>query len=462
MNNQTAGNSSKISEFRDRASIKEEAGAWIVKMDQGQLSPEQTAELQQWIAKSDFHRNYLHQLAHNWDSMGILQELAELFPIQPTAATPAVMPANPKVMPANPTVMPAQAGTSATHAPTVTPANPTVTPANPTVTPATHPVIPAKAGTSATHAPTVTPANPIVIPATQPVIPAKAGISATQPPIIKTWLQNLIAQLKQPKAWAPTLATFALVAILINTQQPNHFETDIGQQASYQLSDGTHITLNTNSELKVDYSQDRRRIYLLRGEAHFNVAKNPQRPFMVYAGEGMVWAVGTAFNVRYLNAGNLDGNRASNHKPSSIDVTVTEGTVKIFADIEPDKNTNLNDNNAQNSPTDHEQLVHAGKSVQYSKVINATQTTPAQVLEQKLAWQQGALIFKGETLEQAIIEIARYTDKQLIITDPSIKNIRVGGHYKTDNINSLLASLSQTLEIKLEQQGSQLHLSAID
>ena len=415
MNNQTANNSAKITEFRDRASIKEEAGAWIVKMDQGQLSPEQTAELQQWIAKSDFHRNYLHQLAHNWDSMGILQELAELFPIQPTAATPATQP----VMPATQPVMPAQAGTSGTHAPTVTPANPTV-------------------------------------------MPAKAGISNPQPPTPKTWLQNLIAQLKQPKAWAPTLATFALVAILINTQQPNHFETDIGQQASYQLSDGTHITLNTNSELKVDYSQDRRRIYLLRGEAHFDVAKNPQRPFMVYAGEGMVWAVGTAFNVRYLNAGNLEGNHASTLIGTSIDVTVTEGTVKIFADIEPDKNTSLDVNDAQNSPTDHEQLVHAGKSVQYSKVINATQTTPAQVLEQKLAWQHGALIFKGETLEQAIKEIARYTDKQLIITDPSIKNIRVGGHYKTDNINSLLASLSETLEIKLEQKGSQLHLSAID
>jgi transmembrane sensor len=386
-------------------------------MDQGELSPEQTAELQQWIAKSDFHRNYLHQLAHNWDSMGILQELAELFPIQPTAATPATQP----VMPATQPVMPAQAGTSGTH----------------------------------TQPEPVMPANPIVM-------PAKAGISNPQPPTPTTWLQNLIAQLKQPKAWAPTLATFALVAILINTQQLNHFETDIGQQTSDQLSDGTHITLNTNSELKVDYSQDRRRIYLLRGEAHFNVAKNPQRPFMVYAGEGMVWAVGTAFNVRYLNAGNLDGNHASNHIPSSIDVTVTEGTVKIFADIEPDKNTSLNINNAQNSPTDHEQLVHAGKSVQYSKVINATQTTPAQVLEQKLAWQHGALIFKGETLEQAIKEIARYTDKQLIITDPSIKNIRVGGHYKTDNIDSLLASLSETLEIKLEQKGSQLHLSAID
>ena len=314
MNNQTAGNSSKISEFRDRASIKEEAGAWIVKMDQGQLSPEQTAELQQWIAKSDFHRNYLHQLAHNWDSMGILQELAELFPIQPTAAMPATQP----VMPATQPVMPAKAGTSGTH-------TPTVTPANPTVTPATQPVMPAKAGIPNTH----TQPEP-VMPANPTVMPAQAGISNPQPPTPKTWLQNLIAQLKQPKAWAPTLATFALVAILINTQQLNHFETDIGQQASYQLSDGTRITLNTNSELKVDYSQDRRRIYLLRGEAHFDVAKNPQRPFVVYAGEGMVWAVGTAFNVRYQHGS--DANSQDNY----IDVTVTEGTIKVYTEINAD------------------------------------------------------------------------------------------------------------------------------
>lgn len=374
MANHRAANSSNITEFTDRATIKQEAGAWIAKIDQGQLSQQQIAELQQWAATSSFHRSYLQQLGHNWDSMGILQELAELFPMQP--ATP--------------------------------------------------------------------------MPASQPIMPAQAGIAAT----VKTQLTQLLQRLQQPKAWAPTLAALALVAVFIGSHSPNHFETDIGQQASYALPDGTQITLNTNSELRVDYNSDRRHIYLLRGEAHFDVAKNPQRPFMVYAGEGMVWAVGTAFNVRYLSAGSPSN--------QSIDVTVTEGTVKVFADIEPDKNPSPALKGPQSPPANQEKIVHAGKSVQYNKVIKATQTPLPPVLEQKLAWQQGALIFKGETLEQALQEIARYTDKTLVISDPSIKDIRVGGHYKTDDIHGLLASISKSLDLKLEQTGSQLRLSAIE
>ena len=69
----------------------------------------------------------------------------------------------------------------------------------------------------------------------------------------------------------------------------------------------------------IDYRQDQRSIILHRGEAGFDVAKNKQRPFVVYAGEGMVWAVGTAFNVNY--------------RESYVDVVVSEGKVKVFSDI---------------------------------------------------------------------------------------------------------------------------------
>ena len=82
------------------------------------------------------------------------------------------------------------------------------------------------------------------------------------------------------------------------------------------------------------------------------------------------------------------------------------------------------------------------------------------VLEQKLAWQKGALVFKGETLEQAITEIARYTDKELIIVDPSIKNLRVGGHFKTDDIDGLLATFSQGFDIEHVQVAeNKIHFS---
>jgi transmembrane sensor len=206
---------------------------------------------------------------------------------------------------------------------------------------------------------------------------------------------------------------------------------------------------------------------LLKGEAHFEVAKNPQRPFMVYAGEGMVWAVGTAFNVRYVG----NQKQADNY----IDVTVTEGTVKVFAQvnqeqfkekqqpvetdkkaIEPAQSASAQSLNPENNaPPLKEQIVHAGKSVHYTSVIETIQLTSAEAVEQKLAWQQGAIIFSGETLEQAIQEIARYTERQLTIVDPAIKNIRVGGHYKTNDINGLLASLSQGFNIQVSYVNSQ-------
>ncbi|MDC0003470.1 FecR domain-containing protein [Porticoccaceae bacterium] len=368
---------SKVSEFSAKATIKQEAGAWIVKIDQGQLSPQQATALRQWMGKSDFHRSYLEKLAHNWDSMSVLQQLADLFPLQTASHT---------------------------------------------------------------------------------------SVNSGQPSMLQQ-LKNWLANLHNSAKWGSAFASFVLVAMLITSQQGHHFETAIGQQASYQLPDGTTVSLNTNSALKIDYSQNRRHVHLIRGEAHFDVAKNPQRPFMVHAGQGMVWAVGTAFNVRYIRAVNANGALSSSSSDQYIDVTVTEGTVKIFADLEPtdspSQKTVLSTSPGLPSSPVQELLVAAGKSAQYSDVITATQQTPALELEQKLAWQQGALIFKGETLEQAIAEIARYTDKQLVIRDPAIKTIRVGGHYKTDDINALLASISESLGIKLESSGTSVYLSAI-
>ena len=73
------------------------------------------------------------------------------------------------------------------------------------------------------------------------------------------------------------------------------------------------------------------------------------------------------------------------------------------------------------------------------------------MLEQKLAWQQGSIVFTGQTLEKALTEIARYTSKQLVIIDPAIKDIRVGGHYKTNDIDGLLATLSQGFDLNIKQ-----------
>jgi transmembrane sensor len=229
--------------------------------------------------------------------------------------------------------------------------------------------------------------------------------------------------------------------------------------------------------LTVHYSDKRREVRLNRGEANFEVVKNTRQPFVVRAGDGLVWAVGTTFNVRYTHpAGDTD--------KTAVNVMVTEGTVKVFTDIakvsqakltvDPKElqqeqlavvNTQSTGKNTQpekpSLKNQRQSLLTAGQSIRFTEVINDKEVLPQAQIEKQLAWHNGVIIFDGETLEQALLEVSRYTDKELRIVDPAIRNIPVGGHYKTNNIDALLASLSDGFGIAVKSVGdNRVHLSA--
>ena len=134
-------------------------------------------------------------------------------------------------------------------------------------------------------------------------------------------------QQRQRMPLLPAMALILVVALTVTLaigpqwryfgDQQALYATAIGQQQSHTLADGSVIYLNTNSQVRVDYSKEQRTIYLLQGEAYFGVTKQPGRPFRVYAGRGRVEAVGTAFTV-YLRDGD-------------IDVAVSEGVVALGA-----------------------------------------------------------------------------------------------------------------------------------
>ncbi len=221
------------------------------------------------------------------------------------------------------------------------------------------------------------------------------------------------------------------------------YQTAIGEHASFQLSDGSTVTLNTNSRLNVNFHGTQRKVTLLRGEANFNVAKDPHKPFVVHVGSGAVWAVGTQFNVRLFD--------------SEVDVTVLEGTVKVFAGL--DESPPQLSIDSSGSADGRELVLDAGKSVRYDRLIESPEVFAPEVIEQKLAWQQGSLIFKGESLQQAIAEISRYTKQEIIITDPSISDIPIGGRFKTEDIDALIASLNLNFQIQSEQVSpNRIHL----
>lgn len=232
------------------------------------------------------------------------------------------------------------------------------------------------------------------------------------------------------------------------------YETRIGEQNTITLADGSIIQLNTNSNVQVDYTDDLRSITLLQGEAHFEVSKDPSRPFEVMAGNGKVVAVGTAFAVR-LNR-------------DALKVTVTEGKVELEAlrpalipeAIEGQSSEQLEINTAVSAATNEHfsrdegiGFLEAGQSVEfeplkYTNVEEIVEVLEQEGMDQALAWRRGLLLFSGEPLTEVVQEINRYSNVKIEINDPAIAEIRVGGQFKVGETEAMLKVLASNFNVE--------------
>lgn len=214
---------------------------------------------------------------------------------------------------------------------------------------------------------------------------------------------------------------------LIN-QNTDVIATEIGKQKVVELADGSRAYLNTDTMLETDYTGSRRIVRLLKGEALFDVEKDPLRPFVVYAGDRQVMAVGTKFVVR------LDS--------ENIVVTVTEGKVKLS------KRTSGQDEPAKS--VQEEILVSSGQqvSVDNKTAISAPEDMTTSELEEKLSWTNGQLIFKDEPLQKVIEEVSRYVPNQIVIDDPGLRDILISGRFQIGDTEALLEAIEVSFQVK--------------
>lgn len=192
-----------------------------------------------------------------------------------------------------------------------------------------------------------------------------------------------------------------------------------GERRTVALPDGSRIELNTDSRIAVAYSDSRRDIVLTRGEALFDVAKDPSRPFIVQAGEAQVRAVGTAFNIRL--------------RDKVVELTVTEGVVAV-------------DEKAAKTPPRH---VPEGKGAVIATGAVAEVDLDPEVLRRRLLWRDGVVEFEGDTLEQAAAEFNRYNDRKLVVADPQVASIRVGGRFGTHEVDRFLGALQAGFPVRV-------------
>lgn len=259
-----------------------------------------------------------------------------------------------------------------------------------------------------------------------------------------------------------SVALLAVIAISVlqtgsfSGVAPQVYMTAVGEQREVVLDDGSILLVNTNSHVTVDYKKNGRYIYLSQGQVHFDVAHNPERPFKVYAGNGMVRAVGTAFTVYRQEQG--------------LEVTVTEGRVELNSltaainlpnvtvvdDGEPVLSSLLSE---QDIPAVREILavVKAGQNVQLNQVSQAIDSLASMsddVLAEKIAWHTGMLRFSGEPLQQVIDEVGRYTPINIEITDPALSELRVGGFFKVGETDKMFEALSTHFGVHVEHINS--------
>jgi transmembrane sensor len=212
--------------------------------------------------------------------------------------------------------------------------------------------------------------------------------------------------------------------------------TAVGQQRDVTLADGSVVALNTNTIVETDLSRQSRHIYLRKGEAHFQVAHDRSRPFFVHAGDAIVRAVGTEFEVRL---------RADQH----VDIMVNEGRVEVQAAAPPESGPDAVTAHLHTTAT--LRALRAGEQLSTATPdFSVRKVTPEQVSSQ-MAWREGAIIFDGQPLSEAVTEIERYTDARIIVSDPGTAALRVGGRFRTDDMQGFFEGLQSALPVTIRR-----------
>jgi transmembrane sensor len=189
------------------------------------------------------------------------------------------------------------------------------------------------------------------------------------------------------------------------------------------LKDRSVAAVNTDSQIDVDMTTRLRHVRLVKGEVWFEVAKNPDVPFVVSAGDVRVRAVGTAFSVRRHDKG--------------VDVLVTEGVVEAWNVNDKAKRQTLTAGNEAYVP---EKIADAVIDVAYRP----------QDVTRKLAWRDREIILHQESLSDAVAEFNRYNTREIIIADPRLNTAQLVGGFQVDQPESFALAVKVALDVPVD------------
>lgn len=215
--------------------------------------------------------------------------------------------------------------------------------------------------------------------------------------------------------WASGLAAGLVLAIFGYSAAegvPGWFDTHhtgVGQRQQWVLTDGSRLTLNSNSAITVDFNELRRTLSLRKGEALIEVAEDPSRPFIVEAGADRVQAKSATFSVR--------------RDPDQTRVLVATGAAQV-------------EHQAQTLELRSNQLAvyRAGQTLAERDQVDAHALT---------AWHRGKLIFNRKPLQEVLAELERYQYGRIIVPDAGLGALQISGVFDLNDPHNLLHTLEQ-------------------
>jgi transmembrane sensor len=249
-----------------------------------------------------------------------------------------------------------------------------------------------------------------------------------------------------PRQWARAAVILLVCAMLVVGahvwwRNPS-YTTGVGEQRVVRLDDGSRVSLNSASRIVVDYRESQRRVRLMQGEAFFEVTHNPDRPFVVSAGDQQVAALGTSFSVRY--------------ESERLDVVLIEGKVAISGLPSSAAPTVRSSEQAGVATLSGALTLVPGQRLILAAAAPPRLDTPP--IESVTAWRRGEVILEKTRLADAVAEMNRYEQTRLVVDDAGVADLLISGVYRTGDSTGFARAVAKMYNLSVAQEDDRIYL----
>jgi transmembrane sensor len=251
---------------------------------------------------------------------------------------------------------------------------------------------------------------------------------------VRRWIERHATASPIAAAAAAVIAVVGAVSIGAYQYFDGRLVSTHGEVRRVALDDGSTVVLDSDSIVQVRFSAGERTVFLRRGEASFQVAHDKARPFIVHADNVAVRAVGTNFAVQL--------------QPDKVSVTVAEGTVAVT------RPTGAGGKVERRFVTRDGALTAAARQPMRSATLSDADLT------RRLAWRDGLLMFDGERMDAATVEVNRYAARPVIIDDPKVAKEAFVGVFRAGDSKAFADSAAAAYDDKVVEQSDGLHVTA--